>query len=169
MDITEKQNLVNSVADDIVEVLTEKDYFDSDTSAVKNWVDKHLFELDLEEGDPLEWAEAFRTSRSSNQREKIQKPVSYLDKLEGLLGPVNKEEQERPERKIQESNLHSVASTVLGVPIWNLKRPVRENLEEGTFYECAIKQGKGYKGFENIPEAEKWLKRNYLSLITEIK
>ena len=166
MNVVEKQNLVNSVTEDIIEVLTEKECFDGNRQTVSTWVNRHLNELDLVEGDPVDWAETFRSSYLESRKVGSQKPASYLDKLEGLSRPST--EKRDVERSIKESDLHSVASTVLDIPIWNLKRPIKENQDTGVFYECAVNQGGSYKGFENVSEAAKWIKHNYLSLITEI-
>lgn len=171
MNVTEKGNLVNSVVDDIIEAASEKDYCDSEGQGenfnrrnIEDWVWSHLEDLDLEETNPEDWVEAFITDYHNTLVEAFQKPVSDLDKLEGM--PVAKKEERRVEKENKLAHyVLNEAEEYMGIPILNLKRPVQAAPGAEVLYECAVKCGSSYQGFESVADAEKFIKRNYLLLM----
>ena len=171
MNVTEKRNLVTSVVDDIIEAASEKDYCDSEGQGenfnrhnIEDWVWSHLEDLDLEETNPEDWAETFITSYHNTLVESVQKPVSDLDKLEGIPF-FRKEEKSSRQENVLANYILNEATECMGVPILNLKRPVKATPDAEILYEYAVRCGSSYKGFESVADAEKFIKRNYLLLM----
>lgn len=165
---SERENLVWSVVEDIVEAAAERDYCDREGTGdnfdkwnIYTWVEEHLEDLDLDEGTPIDWAEVFMNSYNHMLKESRQVPVSDLDKIKEM--PRRKEVKDK--QSISEENILNEASEYMGIPILNLKKPVKAAPEAETLYECAVKCGSSYQGFESVVDAEKFIKRNYLLLM----
>lgn len=174
MDNIERDNLVRSLTEDIIEAACEKDYCNREGQGenfnrwnIQEWVNSHLEELDLEEGNPDEWAESFMESYHNIKEEESIQPSSYWDKIKDM--PKSERLKARKAfgntEKITGENIAGEEGRYLNIPIWNLKKPVKIAPDVEAYYEYAVKYGTVYMGFENVAEAEKWISRNLLSLV----